>query len=508
MSKTNSLTLLVNSLTKGEKRYFKLYSALQDGQKDYLCLFELIEKGNSTEDAKKLFKQAKPEASFEATGKYLYKIITDCLVHVRIEQNKTARLVIALLKANILFEKSLYDQGFKQLKNIRASAETYEQHFIQLWAAKSELYYLSNLNFYAITEAELIQKQLKIEELLRQQRHINQHSALYELLRHRLLFKGTVRTKQQKDELNDLVVSEMSFTTTPLAETFESYKTHLLFQSHYFITISDYKSALQTFYELNKLFEDNQYLWVDSPLDYLSSIEGILDSLHTIRRYDEMDFFIDKLQQLQKVSVYFNVMVQRVTFIYKTAAFIYGGEFDKAIGLKEAFEESLFKKMQLLDLSKQAEVYLYTALIFIGSGNMNKAHYYLNRILLESKLYYTLPVYRTFRLIHLLVHYELGNHDYIEYETRSIKRSLNGNTQKTYLLENIVFKFVQQVLPAGNKERIALWDKISNKFDLIQTDEFEIQILKIFDFALWIKARLCRQSFSQLLKDKSVSNKP
>lgn len=84
MFKTNSLTLLVNSLTKGEKRYFKLYSALQDGQKDYLCLFELIEKGNSTEDAKKLFKQAKPEASFEATGKYLYKIITDCRVHIRL----------------------------------------------------------------------------------------------------------------------------------------------------------------------------------------------------------------------------------------------------------------------------------------------------------------------------------------------------------------------------------------------------------------------------------------
>ncbi len=503
MAKTSSLILLVNSLSKGEKRYFKLYTALQEGSKDYLYLFLVLQKGGSAEEIKKAFLQKKPTASYEATCKYLYKVITDCLLQLRTEQGKSTKLVVDLLKANILFEKSIYDEGFKQLQKVQTAAEKYEQYVIQLWAARLELYYLCNLNFYHVTEAELIKKQMKIGELLKYIRTIHQHISLYELLRHRLLYKGGARTKQQKEELNDLVVTELNLTSNPIAETFESYKTHLLFQSHYFITISDYKSALKTFYELNELLEEHNYLWVDSPLDYLSTMEGILDSLHTIKRYDEMQFFLDKLKHLQSHSVYFEVMIQRIIFIYKVVGLLDRGDFKDAIALKEQFEESLFKKIHLLDLSKQAEVYLYTVLIYMGSNNFSKAHYYLNRILLESKLYYSLPVYRTFRLIHLLVHYELGNHDYIEYETRSIKRGLNSGQSKSYLLEKIVFSFVKQASDArGNAAKNALWQKVQKNFEAIQNDKYETQILKIFDFSSWIEAKLLAKSFPQLLKEK------
>lgn len=504
MSKTNTLLLLINSLTKGEKRYFKLYTSLQQGSKDYLYLFELLEKGPDTiAGIKEAFHLKKPKASYEATSKYLYKIITDCMLHLRADKDITTKLVTALMKANIMFEKSLYEDGFKQLQKIKATAAEFELYIIELWASRLELYYLCNLNFHPITEPELIQKQMNIQELLKYARNIHQHTSLYELLRHRLLYKGSVRTVQQKEELNDLVVSELNIVSNPLAETFESYKTHLLFQAHYFITVSDYKSALKTFYELNELFEENTHLWIDSPVDYLSTIEGILDSLHTIKRYDEMRFFLEKLKLLEGQSIYLEVTIQRVIFIYTIAGYLDRGEFSEAEALRKEFEPTLFKKMHLLDISKQAEVYLYTVLIYIGNNSMTKAHQYLNRILLESKLYYALPVYRTFRLIHLLVHYELGNHDYIEYETRSIKRSLSSSHKKDYLLEKIIFKFIQHPITAtGNKARLAIWQKYKLQFEQIRSDKYEIQILKIFDFGCWIESKICKKPFAEILKQK------
>ena len=39
------LILLIQSLTKAEKRYFRLYANLQSGEKNYLLLFDLINKG-------------------------------------------------------------------------------------------------------------------------------------------------------------------------------------------------------------------------------------------------------------------------------------------------------------------------------------------------------------------------------------------------------------------------------------------------------------------------------
>lgn len=502
MAKTITIISLIQSLSKAEKRYFRLHTSLQKGTKDYMCLFESLNEGMETANAKKAFRRKRPKANYEATLKHLYKVLMDSLLRLRMDQNKNTSLVTALLKANILFEKSLYEEGFSQLKKIQADAEEYEHYIVHLWAARMELHHLSNLNFHAIPESDLIKKQMQIQKITRYSMNINQHTSLYELLKHRLVYKGHVRTTEQKKELSDLVVSELNIVSNPLADTVESYKTHLLFQAHYFIAINEYKSALKAFYELNDLLEEHQYLWEDSPADYLAAIEGILDSLRTINHYDDMTYFIKKIQGLPEISLHFQIMVQRVIYIYSVAGLINRGEFEKAIILKTDFEESLFKKIQVLDAEKQAEVYLYTALIYFGNNDMNSAHRYLNKVLLESRQYYNLPVYQTFRLIHLLVHYELRNHDIILHEIRSVKRKLKSS--KSYKLEKIIFKFLQTSTHYNSEEeRVTLWMKFKTMFEKISSDKYEIQVLKIFDFAAWIEAKLCRKPFAEVLKKGS-----
>lgn len=503
MAKTSTLVLLVNSLSRTEKRYFKLHSALQKGPKDYLQLFRIIEKVDKADVLKRTFLKARPKASYETTVKHLYKVLTDCLLRLRMEQDKSTSLVTGLLKVNILFEKSLYEEGFQQLGKIQAQAEEYEQHIVQLWAARLELYYLSNLNFHAITEVQLTQKQMKIQEILRYVRNNHQHTSLYELLRHRLVYKGNVRTADHKRELNDLVVSEIGLVSSPVIETVETQKIHLLFQAQYFITVNDYRSALKAFYELNDLLEEHQYLWIDSPIDYLSVIEGILQSLRAIRQYDELNYFIGKLEKLEKKSVYLQVMVRKVSYIYHVAGLLDRGEFKKALKLKDRYEAALFKKIQVLDPDKQAEVYLYTSLIYFSNGDMARAHHYLSKVLLDSSRYYNLPVYQTFRLIHLLVHYELGNDDFILHEIRSVKRKLTNMRSKTYQLEKIIFRFIQlSPVPVATKDRLSLWLKFKQQFDTILTDKYEIQVLRIFDFAAWMESKLCRKDFAELLRNK------
>lgn len=54
MNKATILLVLIRSMTKAEKRFLKLYSNLQDGDKVYLRLFDLMKewllrRGNSPE---------------------------------------------------------------------------------------------------------------------------------------------------------------------------------------------------------------------------------------------------------------------------------------------------------------------------------------------------------------------------------------------------------------------------------------------------------------------------
>ncbi len=503
MAKSSTVIALIKSLSKAEKRQFRLFSSLQKGAKDYLRLFIIVERGAEGNKVKDTFKKAYPAASYEMAIKHLYKVLTDCLLQLRLRQSMNTSLISEMLKANILFEKSLYESGFDELKKINTAAQKYEQYNIQLWVGRMELYYLSNLNFHSVTETELIKKQMKVKEILRYASNLQQHHSLYEMLRHRLVYKGHVRTSEQKKELNDLVVSEMNIISNPLADTFESNKIHLLFQAHYFITINDYKSALKLFYELDELFNKHRYLWIDSPIDYLTVIEGILESLRSIRQYDGMQFFLKQLQKLHANTVYFQIMLQRVIYVYGLTALIDFGEFKKAEKFKNNFDESFLKKLEVLDSDKQASVYLYTALIYFGNNNMNKAHYYLSKILLQSKTYYNLPFYQTFRLINLLVHYELGNEDFIFHEIRSVIRKFKSTQRKTYKVEKIIFSFLQlSITHLAIKERTALWQKFKAMFDQVIMDKYEMQLLQIFDFAGWIEARLCRKSFETILKDK------
>jgi hypothetical protein len=507
MPKTSTLIALVHSLSKAEKRYFSLFTRLQSGSKDYLTLYKILTTVPENQQAlKKTFKKRHPSSSYETALKHLYKVLTDSLLHLRLQQDTRTRLITSVLKANILFEKSLFEEGFCELKRIIGVAEQHEEHTILLLAARIELYYLCHLNFHAIAENELIKKQMKMQEILRYAANTLQHNSLYELLLHRLTHKGHVRTNEQKTDLNDLVVSEMNIIVNPLAATFESKKLHLLFQANYFIATNDYASAITLFYELNTLFNNHRYLWTDSPVYYLSVIEGILESLRSIRQYHEMNYFLNTLETLTTQTVYFNIMCQRVVYIYKLTTLLDCGEFKAAKTFSNNFDAVFLKKLEVLDTDKQAEVYLYTALIYFGNNDLDKAHFYLRKILLQSKLYYNLPFYQTFRLINLLVQYELGNHDLIYHEIRSVKRKMKSTQSKTYKVEKLIFSFLQLPLKTlSGSERKAIWHKFNASFENITHDKYEIKILQIFDFAGWIESKLCQLSFESILKKKMTA---
>ena len=78
MNKAISLLVLIHSMTKAEKRYFKLYSNLQEGDKVYLTLFALMEECSSVEEVARRFGVDAGESSFDIAVKHLYKV---CLLY-------------------------------------------------------------------------------------------------------------------------------------------------------------------------------------------------------------------------------------------------------------------------------------------------------------------------------------------------------------------------------------------------------------------------------------------
>jgi len=497
MLKTDALVLLVNSLSKTEKKTFRKNRKMSA----YIALFDIIEKEKdiSSQDLKSKFEAQQKKANFNVAVSYLYKLLLNCLLSLRENQDNHYFLFLNILKAKILFEKALYEEAFDMLKSIKEEAARGENYYALLYASRLELEYLLFINLPNISEVELLNKHFKINEVLKNIRKINEQLSLYELLKHRIIYKGNIRSEVQKNTLADLVISEMSIIASSNIDNFETKKLHQLFQSNYLIHIGDDKSAIHSYYELNQLFESNKHLWANPPFYYLYALEGILDNLRSIRSYDKTRYFIEQLKNIGYYSSQFQVNVKTLIFLYELFPLLDRGDFKLSEQLLNQNYESVIAKTDELSLVRQAEVALYVALIYIGLRNFKSARKTLKNIIIRGKNFYDFPLYRTIRLVNLIIQYEIGNEDVIRFESRSIKRELT-KTEKAYQVERLMLHFLNSPIKGMIKaQRAKMWKKIEPELQTIRNNIYEKQILKYFDFTAWMESELCKIPLQEVL---------
>lgn len=506
MLKSESLIHLINNLTKQEKKEFSLYISNKP-EKDYIFLFRLIDdkKVSDPEELKMSFLAAKPTSSFNTVVIYLFDLLIDILTRLRTEQDSYYLLFNELLHARVLYEKSMYQKCFQVLKKVKEKAVYYENYFALLVAQRLELNYLLTLDFEDMDEQKLLNKQYKMNNTLKSIRQLNEQSSLYELLKYRMINRGASRSLEETQKLDDLVTSEISIVASAGVENFEIKKNHQLFQANYFITVGDYKAAFNSFVELNKLFEENSHLWNNPPVYYLMTVEGMLESLRIMHNYEGMNYFIEKLTKLSSPSSSFQLNVTYVIFIYRLFSFIDAGDFDKAGIWIAEHQASLIDKMLLLKEQQQAEMSLYIALIHLGNGEYRKARKRLSATIGRGHLY-SLPLFRTIRIVNVMIHYELGDVDYIQSEIRSIKREMSKNKGYNLKVESFLLKFLNYSFADTNRKRRAeIWESMAEEVHALYADKYETQILRKFDFVAWVEAKIFEVPLSDILKREHAS---
>lgn len=183
-TKLNQIILLIQSLSKAEKRYIRLCSNLQNGDKNYMILYDLICEGISPDQIFEKFCDEVNEKSFEMAAKHLYQVLLDSLVQLREKQDIQTAIFNYITKAGILFERELFDNAFDELDKARKLAVTYENDPLLLLIRRTELKYMSALGFEGISEKELVNKQMQINDVMKYARNTNLHLQLYDILKH------------------------------------------------------------------------------------------------------------------------------------------------------------------------------------------------------------------------------------------------------------------------------------------------------------------------------------
>lgn len=486
MKKVRSLILLINTLSRSEKKSIYLNSELTKGNKAYMELFKLIDK-QKIEDSSALFElftKKYPRASFHPEVKYLYEFILNILVKIKTNQDKSFSLHQKILNARILKERNLDTDYYSLLKQLEKEAEEICSHHLLLIIRRMELDFLRTNSFCNISEKSLLKKQHKTNDTLKTIRQIHEQSSLYELLLHRIE-KMPLAHNDQRAFFNDLIVSEITLVSNLNRDVFEIQKLHQLFQAHYLSYIGDHKSALNSFIELDNLFNNNKVLWNNPPLYYVSVLEGILESLKGNKLYDKMPYFIDRLKLISHPSVPFRAEVASIELVYSISIHIKQNEYNECLSLIDQYQQPLIQKIDLLTPFRYLQVCLHLAIAYFLNKKYTLARKQIIRII-NSDSYTAFGLFKPIQLINLLINYELGDFDYLTSQIRSIKR-INKINKKDSKFENLLFYFLGfDTISINSKKSNDLRKKIESEFTLIENIRDEKQFYSFFDFKSWM----------------------
>jgi len=489
------LEKLIRSLSTAEKKKFRVYcNASVESNKDYVTLFDMICANDvqKNESAEEEFKKLLPGKSYENTAAYLFKVLTDMLLQLRVEQDNWFLRHQALMKARLCFERSLPARGLKELKKAQKLANESQDNLVFYMAARMELNQIADTGFTNLAEQELVDMQMKAKHSLQVLRQVQEHYSLYELLSYRLSLPQVKFKDNDRKKLNDLVLSELSLTTRGSQHQFESKKLHLLFQSFFFIHTGDYQSALKIFKQLNGIIELNEPLWGHPPYDYLSALEGFLSSLRNIKYYQDMEYFIGKVEHLaqKQYTEHFSMMVQQTVYLYKIIVLIGEKDYKEAVNYFESIKQNIPLGAGVTNNEKLMELLFFAGLALFKTGNLQKANKYLMYAIDAKKNHEANFIYRLCRLLHILIHAELDNIDYVQYNIRAYKRAFSKNS-KLFAIEKLIFKVITfDPKRSSIVRKKVILKQLQPKLLAIVNDKQEQQLLNFFDFTEWIAASL------------------
>lgn len=125
---SSDLHLLIQSLSKSEKRYFRLYCARKAGDGNYMKLFDAIGRQREYDEAaiRKRFARHTFVRQLHVTKHYLRNLILQSLRDYHAGISSDARLKDILRNAEILFHKELYTHCRKELDRAERIATKYE----------------------------------------------------------------------------------------------------------------------------------------------------------------------------------------------------------------------------------------------------------------------------------------------------------------------------------------------------------------------------------------------
>ena len=511
MVKEDDLTNLIQSLSKSEKRYFKLYvdKNTKGESNHYIKLFDLIEKAGTAE--KKAIQTLYVDndfmrSQFRVYKHLLYKMILKSLTAFHSEKSVDDQIQEAIRQAKVLYDKALYSQAGKVIKKAKYIACKYEKDTILLEIIRWQKKIMISSSIYGnASEKDIIQLSKEEKISVHKVGNVNQYWEQYVLMFQLYLINGKVRNQEEIKKYNRIIDIPI-LKNEELPSSFQSKKYFYAIYFLYYEVVNNMKEAYISCKKFLDLMEALPHQLEEEATQYIATLHNLLFCMKKLKKYEELINTIPKLRSmLKKFPEYENTHWNILIYTHNIEFSIYldTGQFQKAEKILTEIE-ALLQSQKNSRLSFELSFNLNKALFYFGNNDYHKAISCINFILNKKKADVLEDHYSFAKIFSLILHFERGNIELLPYLIRSVYRYLLRKN-KLYIIESVFLEFIRTKLFLINnkKDFIEAFQSLREKLIIVFENPLETIFLEFFDIISWLESKIEGRPFGEILREKS-----
>lgn len=502
---------LIRSLSGVENRYFKKFAARHSSKEktQYLSLFEAINKQQVYDEEKiinKLYKSSS-KASFSLVKNRLYHQILKSLDAFHAESSIDTELSYYIHYAEILFDKTLYEQCRRILSSAQKIAEKNEKWTALLQIIKRQKR-LVEINNYEGAKGTIIDQLCKREaDALRKlgveaelwQRKSEVFSELFK--------RGQTRRPKAAKEIEKEIENIKEFSEKN-ADSFEANYLSLHTQSAFLFSTGNYKACHKVLSENIGLMEARMDIVKDDPTIYISALTNIIYISAKLNKINDAEIYLKKSRNLpgklsRKLTDDLELRLFTNTYSLELAICAILGNTDRGIVAISEVEKDLDKWDSKLSDVRKGAFYHSISSIYLIANDFKKALSWNNKLLDTIPIEKSEDQYCFGKIMHIIIQYDLGNYDVIPHNLKSLKRQIDQRKRKHQFEQKFV-SFISDITKTGvDEQHTEIFQKFSDQLSKIEADPQEKIAFEYFDFKSWVDAKLLGKPMSVLLKERA-----
>jgi hypothetical protein len=228
-------------------------------------------------------------------------------------------------------------------------------------------------------------------------------------------------------------------------------------------------------------------------IQYIKGMHNLLGAYYDLRSHER---FYEALQQFrdfyQQPWVQGNQNYRIQTFIYlylsEIHRFYLEGAFTEGLEIVPEITSALEEFELYIDPHRVLVFYYKIACLYFGSGDLPTTIEYLNKII-HWKVDLRIDLQCYARLLHLIAHYELGNHELLPYLIKSVYRFM-AKMENISHVEEAMLKFLRESLQASLDEVRPKLQKLLSQLKRFENKASEARAFAYLDVVSWIESKL------------------